>query len=273
MISSVQEKKKLSVENSQDIVRFQIIIWLLTRWNLSRETSTKFQGKVLMSTNFLHSISIHSISAGLPEAVGGGVPTATLGIPRSSGSSFLGFDPPSSSPPSSSERSTRTSFFLSSASFSFLNRSASSSLGTGFQDPSWFKMISFSSSGNSSALITSWKYPSKMRSSYFAGPSQTGQVHVGFFSFIIKNREASKHWRWSQVVGLHGIDILILPSGQLTVTFKLVVAMPSSSSVSFFLISSLVNSGCLFPLRVSLSSNCSLESFSTSHMPTTQPLP
>jgi hypothetical protein len=45
-----------------------------------------------MSTNFLHSISMHSISAGLPEAVGGGVPTATLGIPRSSGSSFLGFD-------------------------------------------------------------------------------------------------------------------------------------------------------------------------------------
>merc|ERR1719270_1128839 len=225
--------------------------------------STNFQGNVLMSTNFVHSISIHSISAGLPEAVGGGVPTATFGMPRSSGSSFLGFDPPSSSPPSSSERSTRTSFFLSS----------SSSLGTGFQDPSWFKMISFSSSGSSSALITSWKYPSKMRSSYFAGPSQTGQVHVGFFSFIIKNREASKHCKWSQVVGRQGIDILIFPRGQLTVTFKLVVAMPSSSSVSFFLINSLVNSGCLLPLRVSLSSSCSLESFSTSHMPTTQPLP
>merc|ERR1719208_191389 len=114
---------------------------------------------------------------------------------------------------------------------------------------------------------------SKMRSSYFAGPSQTGQVHVGFFSFIIKNREASKHCRWSQVVGRQGIDILIFPSRQLTVTFKLVVAMPSSSSVSFFLMSSLVNSGCLLPFRVSLSSSCSLESFSTSHMPTTQPLP
>ena len=46
-----------------------------TCWNLSKETSTKFQGNVLMSTNFLHSISMHSISAGLPEAVGGGVPT------------------------------------------------------------------------------------------------------------------------------------------------------------------------------------------------------
>ena len=32
-----------------------------------------------------------------------------------------------------------TSFFFSSASFSFLRRSASSSLGTGFQEPSWFE--------------------------------------------------------------------------------------------------------------------------------------
>ena len=38
-------------------------------------------------------------------------------------------------------------------------------------------------------------------------------------------------------------------------TFRLVVAMPSSSSVSFFLINSLVNSGCLLPLLVNLSNN------------------
>merc|ERR1719319_2177906 len=93
-----------------------------------------------------YSRSMHSISAGLPEAVGGGVPTATLGIPRSSGSSFFGFGTALPSASSSSERSTSTSFFFSSASFSFLILSASSSFGTGFHEPSWFRMISFSSS-------------------------------------------------------------------------------------------------------------------------------
>ena len=33
-----------------------------------------------------------------------------------------------------------------------------------------------------------------MRSSYLAGESHTGQVQVGFFSFIIRKSEASKHW-------------------------------------------------------------------------------
>ena len=51
-----------------------------------------------------------------------------------------------------------------------------------------------------------------------AGLSQTGQVQVGFFSFIIRKREASKHCRWSQVVGRQGIDIRIFPEMMETVT-------------------------------------------------------
>ena len=141
---------------------------------------------------FLHSISMHSISAGLPEAVGGGVPTwdinwaqFTSGWSKLMSHSSIQVE---SSPPHWESRdpqaplswaltlprphhpprqrgqpepvreissdnclhycpncivysivSKLTSFFLSSASFSFLNRSASSSLGTGFQDPSWDK--------------------------------------------------------------------------------------------------------------------------------------
>ena len=38
-----------------------------------------------------------------------------------------------------------------------------------------------------------------MRSSYLAALSHTGQVHVGFFSFIIRNSEASKHWGGGEV--------------------------------------------------------------------------
>ena len=64
-----------------------------------------------------------------------------------------------------------------------------------------------------------------------------------------------------------------LPRGQLTVTLRLVVAIPSSSSVSFFLIKSLVYSEFLFPFLTSLSINCSLLSFSTNQIPTTQFLP
>ena len=44
-------------------------------------------------------------------------------------------------------------------------------------------------------------------------------------------------------------------------TLRLVVAMPSSSSVSLFLISSLVNSGWRFPLLVSLSSSYKTEDY------------
>ena len=47
-------------------------------------------------------------------------------------------------------------------------------------------------------------YPSMMSSSKGAGLSQTGQVHVGFFSFICRKKTASKHWRWAQVKTRHG---------------------------------------------------------------------
>lgn len=42
-------------------------------------------------------------------------------------------------------------------------------------------------------------YPSIVSSSKGAGLSQTGQVHVGFFSFICRKKTASKHCRWAQV--------------------------------------------------------------------------
>ena len=136
----------------------------------------------------------------------------------------------------------------------------------------WLRMISFSSVGSSGALMTSKKYPSTMRLSYKAGPSQTGHCQVGLRSFICRNNIASKHCRWSHVVGRQGIDILILPRGQATVTFKLVVAISSSSSLNFFLINSLVSSDARVPFFFNLSMRSSLLNFSTNQIPTTQPL-
>ena len=52
-----------------------------------------------------------------------------------------------------------------------------------------------------SKKVQTWKYPSTMRSSYLAGLSHTGQVQVGFFSFIIKKSEASKHCNQSSEKG------------------------------------------------------------------------
>ena len=45
-----------------------------------------------------------------------------------------------------------------------------------------------------------------------AALSQTGQIQVDFFSFIIRKVEASKHCRCVHVLARDGIDILILPS-------------------------------------------------------------
>ena len=39
----------------------------------------------------------------------------------------------------------------------------------------------------------------------------TGHCHFGFFSFIIRYKDASKHCRWSQVEERHGVVIRILP--------------------------------------------------------------
>lgn len=49
-------------------------------------------------------------------------------------------------------------------------------------------------------------------SSKGAGLSQTGQVHVGFFSFICRKNTASKHWRWAQVRTRHGTPSRIFTS-------------------------------------------------------------
>lgn len=49
-------------------------------------------------------------------------------------------------------------------------------------------------------------------SSKGAGLSQTGQVHVGFFSFICRKKTASKHWRWAQVRTRHGTPSRIFTS-------------------------------------------------------------
>ena len=70
-----EKKVQLSVEKFTRYRSNSDLHLVKTRWIFSRKTATKFQGSVLMSTNFLHSMSMHSISAGLPEAVGGGVPT------------------------------------------------------------------------------------------------------------------------------------------------------------------------------------------------------
>lgn len=55
-------------------------------------------------------------------------------------------------------------------------------------------------------------YPSMVSSSKGAGLSQTGQVHVGFFSFICRKKTASKHWRWAQVRTRHGTPSRIFTS-------------------------------------------------------------
>lgn len=55
-------------------------------------------------------------------------------------------------------------------------------------------------------------YPSIVRSSNGAGLSHTGQVHVGFFSFICRKKTASKHCRWAQVSTRHGTPSLIFTS-------------------------------------------------------------
>ena len=51
---------------------------------------------------------------------------------------------------------------------------------------------------------TSLKNPSMRRFLNCAGLLHTGQSHLGFRSFIMRKRFASKHWRWSQVLGRHG---------------------------------------------------------------------
>lgn len=55
-------------------------------------------------------------------------------------------------------------------------------------------------------------YPSIVSSSKGAGLSHTGQVHVGFFSFICRKKTASKHWRWAQVKTRHGTPSRIFTS-------------------------------------------------------------
>lgn len=55
-------------------------------------------------------------------------------------------------------------------------------------------------------------YPSIVSSSKGAGLSHTGQVQVGFFSFICRKKTASKHWRWAQVRTRHGTPSRIFTS-------------------------------------------------------------
>lgn len=79
-------------------------------------------------------------------------------------------------------------------------------------------------------------YPSITKLSYSDGLSHTGQLQVGFLSFICRNNEASKHCRWLQVIDLHGVVILIFPNGHIRDTFKDVVAISQSpSSLNFSL--------------------------------------
>ncbi len=60
--------------------------------------------------------------------------------------------------------------------------------------------------------LSNCAYPSIVRSSKGAGLSHTGQVHVGFFSFICRKKTASKHCRWAQVSTRHGTPSLIFTS-------------------------------------------------------------
>ena len=55
-------------------------------------------------------------------------------------------------------------------------------------------------------------YPSMTNLWNGADLSHTGQFHVGFFSFIIKNVVASKHCKCEHVPARHGICIRIFPS-------------------------------------------------------------
>lgn len=68
-----------------------------------------------------------------------------------------------------------------------------------------------SSGGTSQSTLLS-PYPSIVSSSKGAGLSHTGQVHVGFFSFICRKKTASKHWRWAQVKTRHGTPSRIFTS-------------------------------------------------------------
>merc|ERR1711915_1052670 len=58
--------------------------------------------------------------------------------------------------------------------------------GKGSQVPSLCNTISCSSAGNRGDLISSMKNPSTSKFSMSAGLLQTGQTHLGFFSFICR---------------------------------------------------------------------------------------
>ena len=79
-------------------------------------------------------------------------------------------------------------------------------------------------------------YPSMTKLSYRAGLSQTGQLQVGFRSFICRNNDASKHCRCWQVIALQGVVMRIFPRGHIKETRSDVVAISqSASSFSFSL--------------------------------------
>lgn len=77
-----------------------------------------------------------------------------------------------------------------------------------------FRQVSYDNSSRRNTCT----YPSSMSLWNGAGLSHTGHIHVAFFSFIIRNVVASKHWRCVHVLALHGNWILILPNWNLRKT-------------------------------------------------------
>lgn len=61
-------------------------------------------------------------------------------------------------------------------------------------------------------IQTGQTYPSMISLSYGHGRSQTGHIHVGFRSFIIRYVAASKHCKCVHMLARQGIWIRILPS-------------------------------------------------------------
>lgn len=101
-----------------------------------------------------------------------------------------------------------------------------------------------------------------------AGLSQTGQFHVGFFSFICRYRFASKHCRCRQVDARHGVDMRIFPSGHISDTFSIVVAISLSASFSFSSINAFVKLVALIPFDLSRLSSSAEFCFRTKYTDT-----
>lgn len=137
---------------------------------------------------------------------------------------------------------------------------------SGDQEPSSWNCTSQQSLG--AFVVISMNRPSMTRDEKVAGRSHTGQIQVGFFSFICRYSDASKHCRCEHVSARHGMPMRILPSGHMRDPRRLVVAISESGSCcNFSLIMAVVWSGLRIPVAFNRCSRVAADSFRTRYTP------